>query len=77
MVTFPLIPAFVAGDSIKIDPPIKGSVRAEKWLAVRGRDYQVISHPRCSNCRVGADNRPMWSGPSYCKTHPRGRRLCR
>ena len=27
--------------------------------------YEVISHPRCSNCHVGDDNRPRWSGPSY------------
>ena len=27
--------------------------------------YEVLSHPRCSNCHVGSDNRPRWSGPSY------------
>lgn len=31
--------------------------------------YEVLSHPRCSNCHVGADNRPRWSGPSYEKAY--------
>lgn len=33
----------------------------EAWSKI----YEVLSHPRCSNCHVGADNRPRWSGPSY------------
>lgn len=33
----------------------------EHWEKV----YDVFSHPRCSNCHVGEDNRPRWSGPSY------------
>lgn len=31
--------------------------------------YEVLSHPRCSNCHVGTDNRPRWSGPSYEKAY--------
>jgi len=31
-----------------------------------------VSHPRCSNCHVGADNRPMGSGPSYGRTRVHG-----
>lgn len=27
--------------------------------------YKVLSNPRCVNCHVGADNRPMWSGANY------------
>ncbi|MEM8729722.1 MAG: hypothetical protein AAGF79_07355 [Pseudomonadota bacterium] len=30
-----------------------------------GKVYEVLSHPRCVNCHVPADNRPRWSGPSY------------
>lgn len=33
----------------------------ETWNKI----YEVLSHPRCSNCHVGDDNRPRWSGPSY------------
>ncbi len=33
----------------------------EHWARV----YEVLSNPRCANCHVGADNRPMWSGPNY------------
>lgn len=33
----------------------------ESWEQV----YEVLSHPRCANCHVGADNRPRWSGPGY------------
>lgn len=33
----------------------------ENW----SRIYEVISHPRCSNCHVGEDNRPRWSGAHY------------
>lgn len=29
--------------------------------------YQVLSHTRCTNCHVGADNTPIWSGLSYGK----------
>ena len=37
----------------------------EAGLAEWNKVYQVLSHPRCANCHVGADNRPRWSGPSY------------
>ena len=43
-----------------------------KGLAAWQKFYEVASHPRCSNCHVGADNKPMWSGPSYGKTRPHG-----
>lgn len=33
----------------------------EAWAKI----YDVLSHPRCSNCHVGEDNRPRWSGPGY------------
>ncbi len=44
----------------------------EEGLAAWDRIYEVASHPRCSNCHVGASNRPMWSGPSYGRTRPHG-----
>ncbi len=50
----------------------EGSVSAEDGLASWQKFYEVASHPRCSNCHVGADNRPMWSGPSYGRTRPHG-----
>lgn len=37
----------------------------ENWSKV----FEVLSHPRCSNCHVGSDNRPRWSGPSYEKAY--------
>lgn len=49
-----------------------GSVSTEEGLANWTRFYEVASHPRCSNCHVGPDNRPMWSGPSYGRTRPHG-----
>ena len=27
--------------------------------------YAVTSHPRCTNCHVGADGIPMWDGLTY------------
>ncbi len=64
-------PALAEG-TVTIDPPAEGSVSREDGLAAWARIFEVTSHPRCSNCHVGADNRPMWSGPSYGKTRPHG-----
>ena len=41
-------------------------------LAAWSRIYEVVSHPRCSNCHTGASDRPMWSGPSYGRTRVHG-----
>ena len=49
-----------------------GSVSTEAGLENWQKFYEVASHPRCSNCHVGADNIPMWSGPSYGKTRRHG-----
>ena len=49
-----------------------GSVTQQEGLESWQTFYEVASHPRCSNCHVGADNRPMWSGPSYGKTRAHG-----
>lgn len=59
-----------AEDNVAIDPP-EAANRAE-GLAAFDRIYEVTSHPRCSNCHVGAANLPMWSGPSYGVTRPHG-----
>ncbi|MEM7241235.1 MAG: hypothetical protein AAF429_03520 [Pseudomonadota bacterium] len=59
-------------DHVKVDPPPEGSVTVEQGLDAWARIYKVASHPRCSNCHVGADNRPMWSGPAYGRTRPHG-----
>ncbi|MEO0946478.1 MAG: hypothetical protein AAFY06_16925 [Pseudomonadota bacterium] len=67
-----LAPAFAysAGENVTIDPP--AAATRDEGLAAFSRIYEVVSHPRCSNCHVGADNRPMWSGPSYGTTRPHG-----
>ena len=49
-----------------------GSVSVAEGLTNWQKFYEVASHPRCSNCHTGADNMPMWSGPSYGKTRPHG-----
>ncbi len=59
-----------ASDPVTIAPP-ETATRAE-GLAAFDRIYEVASHPRCSNCHVGADNIPMWSGPSYGEARPHG-----
>ena len=64
--------AWAAGDNVTIAPPPEGSVSAQAGLAAWSRIYEVASHPRCSNCHVGASNVPMWSGPSYGRTRPHG-----
>lgn len=71
LIALPLA-AFAAGETVTIDPPAEGSVSREDGLEAFARIYEVASHPRCSNCHVGAENRPMWSGPSYGKTRPHG-----
>lgn len=58
-------PAFAAGENVTIEAPAAGSVTRDEGLAAWDRIFEVASHPRCSNCHVGADNIPMWSGPSY------------
>jgi hypothetical protein len=62
----------MAADDVVIDPPALGSVSRAAGLAAWDRIYEVASHPRCSNCHVGASDRPMWSGPSYGVTRPHG-----
>jgi hypothetical protein len=67
-----LTPGLALGETVVINPPAGGSVDRQSGLAAWARVFEVTSHPRCSNCHVGADNRPMWSGPSYGKTRPHG-----
>lgn len=64
--------ATAEGENVTIDVPAPGSVTQEQGLDAWMRIYEVVSHPRCSNCHVGADNIPMWSGPSYGRTRPHG-----
>lgn len=61
-----------AADNVAIEPPAAGTVSLQDGLAAWARIYEVTSHPRCANCHVGADNRPMWSGPSYGNTRVHG-----
>ncbi len=66
------VPAFSEGENVTINPPAEGSVTRDAGLEAWSRIFEVTSHPRCSNCHVGADNKPMWSGPSYGKARPHG-----
>lgn len=66
------VSAYAAGETVAINPLPEGSVSAEQGLMHWSRIYDVTSSPRCSNCHVGEDNLPMWSGPSYGKTRPHG-----
>lgn len=72
LATMTIASAAFAEPKVRIEVPAKGSVSPAEGLAAWSRIYEVASHPRCSNCHVGADNRPMWSGPSYGKTRPHG-----
>jgi hypothetical protein len=40
----------------------------ETWRKI----HDVLSHPRCTNCHVGSDNRPMWSEPGHGSPRPHG-----
>ncbi len=39
------------------------AVAQDAGLAAWGKVYEVLSHPRCANCHVGADGVPVWSEP--------------
>ena len=62
----------VLASEATIEPLVDGTVTKEEGLASWQRIYEVASHPRCSNCHVGNDNYPMWSGPSYGKPRRHG-----
>lgn len=64
------VPVLAEGDAAVIAPPAQ--VSEQDGLLAWARIYEVASHPRCSNCHVGATNTPMWSGPSYGKARPHG-----
>ncbi len=66
------VPALSEGENVVINPPAEGSVTRAEGMQAWERIYEVASHPRCSNCHVGADNKPMWSGPSYGTARPHG-----
>ncbi|MEJ8561873.1 hypothetical protein QTO30_12055 [Yoonia sp. GPGPB17] len=71
-VTVVAFAAFAEGENVIIAPPEEGSVSRQAGLEAWSRVYEVTSHPRCANCHVGADNIPMWSGPSYGEARPHG-----
>lgn len=57
--------AALAADAVVVKPLPAGSVSAKDGLAAWDRINNVVSHPRCSNCHVGPDNIPRWSGLGY------------
>lgn len=61
-----------SAENLTLDPPPPGSVTQADGLLAFDRIYEVVAHPRCSNCHVGADNTPMWSGPSFGGARPHG-----
>ncbi len=65
-------PALAAGETGTPAVLAEAGVSASQGLEAWSRIYEVVSHPRCSNCHAGADNVPMWSGPSYGKARPHG-----
>lgn len=61
-----LIAAFLIGFGGTGIPAIaQSSESPSDGLAVWDKIHDVLSHPRCSNCHVGENNRPIWSGPTY------------
>ena len=55
-----------------LTPPAEGSVSRAQGLAAFARIHEVVTHPRCANCHVGADNIPMWYGASEGPARPHG-----
>ncbi len=43
--------------------PDAGTVSPEVGLAAWDSIHGVVTHPRCLNCHVGADNVPLWGTP--------------
>lgn len=37
-------------------------VKNSEGLVNWGKVHQVFSHPRCANCHVGGDHKPIWAG---------------
>ncbi|NNK17075.1 MAG: hypothetical protein HKP51_09245 [Sulfitobacter sp.] len=50
---------------IAATPMAAQNVSRDEGLAAWERVYAVASHPRCTNCHVGAQEEPMWEGLSY------------
>lgn len=47
-------------------------ISRDAGLAAWDRIYAVASHPRCTNCHVGADAVPMWQGLGYKNARAHG-----
>lgn len=48
------------------------AVTREEGLAAWDRVFAVASHPRCTNCHVGAQVTPMWEGLGYVEDAEHG-----
>ncbi|MCX7559038.1 hypothetical protein OS190_05610 [Sulfitobacter sp. F26204] len=55
-----VVALLVAGSGVSAQ-----GVTREEGLAAWNRIYAVASHPRCTNCHVGAQEVPMWEGLTY------------
>lgn len=49
--------------------PASVAQETDDAAAAWSRISEVVTHPRCANCHVGAEGRPIWSGPSYEKAY--------
>lgn len=69
----PRLPAVVQGVAPETDSQRQTEAEA---LGLWAKVHEVLSHPRCVNCHVPADNRPRWSGPNYVTANdPQGWRF--
>lgn len=50
---------------ISAAPMAAQEVGRSEGLAAWDRIHVVVSHPRCTNCHVGAQTEPMWNGLGY------------
>ena len=48
------------------------TVTREEGLAAWDRVFAVASHPRCTNCHVGAQGAPLWEGLDYAADRAHG-----
>lgn len=62
-----LVGLMIAGSGVSAQ-----TVTREEGLAAWDRIYAVASHPRCTNCHVGAQEAPMWAGLGFGRAVPHG-----
>ncbi len=71
LLSLPIVGTVLADSAGSAWPPA-GSVSKADGLEAWQRIEAVVTHPRCVNCHVGADNIPMWTISGENKTRPHG-----